>query len=136
MKKSFILSIIGLIIALGIIPAFYYADHDLSDEDIVSIIKPEIISYCDYLGEIANSSTCATCRLVALQTDYLRVNEVSGSYSLEYVVSELPDRFNVEAYIPAIYGQNNRPGGEILVSFEIDKKGNLISKEMPDLKCI
>ena len=138
MKKTFI-TILICIILLGVVFAILtYSNKDLlvnnglSDQEIVSIIKPEVDSYCNILESNATTSSCPTCRI----DGYSREGApTTYSWPLQYAVQKLPNGFRIDAKIPLILGYNTRTRTQI-VSFELDNEGSIINKDMPIAECL
>ena len=124
MKKVlvFILVItISLVILSSIIINKQHTNY-LSDSQLTEIVKQEVSSYCDNLSSVATSRNqagdfCprATCK-----------NEPV------FNTSKTDIGYNVKATTELIYHWRNDMPGSNTLTFILDNKGNIISKDIPD----
>lgn len=137
-KKNWVwvsLSIFILIIIVLLIIFVPKCNKELSSEEILNIIQPEIDNYCSVLASNVLHSACPTCQNQN-NLKYVPLPELLQEGSTVNVYSFVKENkiYETSLILKVIYGRNNRPGfatGE----FKIDKKGNLIESNIQELGC-
>jgi len=137
--------IIGLFIIFVLIVGYLiffqsnFFKEKLSSEQILEIIKPQIQFYCQDLDDKANSSNCIICGGTYSgeleYMNYLYVTNFSEGQRerYKYMVEDAGSFYNVTSQLPMIAGRNDRPSGYDILTFKIDKKGNLIDSNIPEV---
>lgn len=140
MKKALILGGVALIATLGILFYFVTLDRpELSQEEILEVIKPEIQSYCQDLDDAAMDSHCTICGGVYSgeleHQNYLYVESFDEGQRerYKYMIEEDGKNYLVTSKIHRIAGQNNRPSSPVELTFEIDRDGNIVEKDIPEV---
>lgn len=144
MKKS-VLSIVLIAVIIVIFGIAYLYNHEnsninkLTSEQILNIIKSEVISYCKALDDKVINSACPTCRFYYSQNDslsYIYVNDFSEEEGNihKYKVENVSNGFLVTVQLDLVYGRNDRSGHQT-ISFNLDKLGNVLNKDIPIAEC-
>ena len=144
MKKVSLL-IVGIITLLIIFGGFYFYrpsynySNELTNEKILNIIKPQINSYCDNLESKVTNSACPTCMFYYPEDkdrSYVYVSDFSEGNSdfHKYKVERTTEGYLITLQMHLIYGRNDRPGNQI-ISFNLDKNGQILNSDTPVLEC-
>lgn len=138
--------IAGLIIIIGLVAAYFIFfstklnyTEELSSEEILEIIKPQIQTYCQELDNKAIYSHCLICASTYSgdleHLNYLEVKNFSEGQRerYKYIIEDSGKFYTISTQIHKIAGRNDRPAGYSNLIFEIDKKGNLINSNIPEI---
>lgn len=144
MKKSLV--IIGsialiVLIALGIIlyPNPKEEIKELPQEQILEIIKPQIQSYCQSLEDLAVYSHCIICggsysgELEHQNYVYVENFDEGGYGGYKYMIEDMNEYYLVTSQLHMIAGRNNRPASSSELIFRIDREGNILESEIPEV---
>jgi len=135
-------SFIVIISILAILFVFKPSEEssELTSEEILGIIKPEIQSYCQNLDKNAILSHCLICggtysgELEYKNYLYVEDFEEGSRERYKYIIKDKEDVYNVTSQVYLIAGRNDRPAGHSILSFEIDKKRNILNSDIPEIR--
>ena len=142
MKRN---SIIALILILGIILVSAYflffqntssSENQISQSELIKNISPIMEAYCQNLESQAIHSACPTCWnsqmsdcvFVENQTELERGDDVC-------LLQKIGNDYSLSINRHLVYGRNDRPGSVIL-KFNLDADGNIISQDLPEKICL
>ena len=134
MKKGLIIGLIIVVVLLGFL---FYQNYQkkvqvLSPEQILDIVKPQINSYCQRLNEKGPYSDCLICG----GGNYVYVQDFEGNKNTRdyrYIIEDEGKYYLVTFQVPLIAGRNDRPAGSSKLVFKIDKEGNLLESDIPEI---
>lgn len=140
MKKGFfmVMVILAILIILGIL--FYpQKELGLSQKQVLEIIKPEIQAYCQNLEDNAIYSHCLICggsySGELEDKNYLYVTNFNEGQRTryKYMIKDEGESYSITAQIYKIAGRNDRPAGNSILTFNLDKEGNILNSEIPEV---
>ena len=138
MKKSILYLSLFFISLLVISGCFKEEINELSNEDLLNIIKPEIDIYCDTLDSEATYSGCPACKGWELDTfqEVSELPEISSAVNYnEYTMDKVDGDYILNINLNIFYGWNTHTGHSNL-SFVIDKESNIIDKYLQEKECL
>ncbi len=130
--------LIFMIIVVGILLYFLVKPRTLSDEKILSVIKPEIENYCESLeNQLKDNNYATNCPSCVDYAGYEIVNgTIFGQGTRNHLIDiKKSDTYLVNVKIQIIYGYTTH-GGELGGYLIIDKKGNILEENIPKLGCL
>lgn len=120
MKPNYLpLTLIILILALIILTFTIYIQdkNELTDKEVIKIIKPKVDSYCLNLQENTNSTSCPVC----------------ANQTYQYTINKNSPYITIETQIKTIY--QDLWESSLKLYFKVDKKGNIIESAFPQINC-
>lgn len=142
MKKGLIIGAVALIVivVLGFLsyPQEKLPQEELSQYQILEIIKPEIQFYCQSLDDMATYSHCVICggsysgELEDNNYVYVTSFDEGQRERYKYTIEDRGENYLVRSQIYTIAGRNDRPAGYSVLTFSIGKKGNIINSDIPE----
>jgi hypothetical protein len=143
MKKNFIIG--GIILIVLIVSGFlFYSSpqktmQELSQEQILEIIKPSIQSYCQNLDDAAIYSHCIICggsysgELEYQNYLYVENFDEGQRERYKYMIEDKGKYYLITSQIYMIAGRNNRPADSSELVFRLDKEGNILESKIPEV---
>ena len=142
MEKGFVVGAIVLIVLVLLGVIFYPNSQDtleLSQEQILEVIKPEIKSYCQTLDDEAVYSHCVICggsysgELEDKNYVYVESFQDGGYGGYKYMIEDKGEYYLVTSQIHRIAGRNDRPASASELIFRIDKEGKILESDIPEI---
>jgi len=141
-KKRWIILSVILIIVIGGVLGFCLINKNIENfhKQILEVIKPDIDNYCQDLKDSYYGIGCPTCSYADpnykdLSYLYVRnLNEESPPRTHKYTIKKEDDMYNVMMELYLTYGRSDYVGSALL-SFDIDKNWEIISKNLTKEEC-
>lgn len=137
--KKIIIGIVIIIVLIGAgILVWNFQNKGLTDNEVLQIVMPDIINYCDN----SLDKNCATCAPEAYDVNSYR--QARFPKQGEYLREDRSHPSNVqnksefwlEVHIPLNYvGENYAEGSGTVANFKMDTKGSILHKKVPMTEC-
>jgi len=134
---------IALILIVGIILVSSYflffqntsnSEEELSQSDLIKNVFPIMETYCQNLDSQVIHSACPTCRNQMTDCEFVEESEFENGQDV-CLLKKIGEDYSLSISRHLIYGRNTRMG-YVALDFVIDKEGNIVSQNLPEMPCL
>jgi hypothetical protein len=142
MKKVFIF-LLTIIVIFTLIEGYFLLTKNISNNskseftqtELINKIIPEMKDYCQDLQSKAINSACPTCKFPNIETCNIVEGKLGTSMGDECLIKKNGEDYIIQVKRDLIYGRNDRPG-TVILTFNINSNGKIISKDLPEKSCV
>jgi len=140
MKKNLIISLIlVLVVLVGAYILFFQnplnSKEEISQFELITNVFPLMETYCQNLESQVTNSACPTCRYPKMfDCDFVNESELENGDDV-CLIKKIDENYSLRISRHLIYGSNTRMG-HVALDFILDKEGNIISQNLPEMPCL
>ena len=140
MKKNLIISLVVILVILVSVYILFFQNSlnyegEILQSELIENVFPIMGSYCSKLESQVTSSVCPTCRYPQMSNcnfvDELELENGDDVCSIK----KIDESYLLEISRHLIYGMNTRMG-HVTLEFTLDKEGNIVSQNLPEMPCL